>query len=78
MDKSWHYKNRVIKTDVVVEKENKEKLREKISKDVAAYVNSGGQIQKCTPCAYSDIVVMTSAQKKKMNKIFRRDVLYKD
>ena len=33
---------------------NKEELSKKIEQQTIAYVNSGGQIQKCTPFAYSN------------------------
>jgi len=52
MDRTWLYKSRVIKADIV--KENKDNLRERLSKEVTAYINSGGQIQHCTPCAYTE------------------------
>lgn len=31
----------------------KKELSEQINKDVMAYINAGGQIQKCPSCAYS-------------------------
>ena len=34
--------------------EDKKVLRERIAKQVTAYLNSGGQIQQCTPFTYSD------------------------
>ena len=52
MDRTWLYKSRVIKADIV--KENKDDIRKRLSKEVTAYINSGGQIQKCTPFAYSN------------------------
>ena len=45
MDRTWLYKSRVIKADIV---------RKRLSKEVTAYINSGGQIQHCTPCAYTE------------------------
>ena len=33
---------------------DKETISKKINEQVVAYLNSGGQIQKCTPFAYSD------------------------
>ena len=33
---------------------NKEELSNQINKQVVAYLNSGGKIQRCTPCTYSE------------------------
>ena len=45
--------------------ENKRELSKKLEVQIKAYVNSGGQIQKCTPCTYSDSqrLAMTENQK---------------
>ena len=45
--------------------ENKRELSKKLEVQIKAYVNSGGQIQKCTPCTYSDgqRLAMTENQK---------------
>ena len=62
MDRTWLYKSRVIKADIV--KENKDNLRERLSKEVTAYINSGGQIQHCTPFEYSVKEEASPRQKK--------------
>ena len=48
--------------------ENKRELSKKLEVQIKAYVNSGGQIQKCTPCTYSDgqRIVMTSNQRNRV------------
>ena len=48
--------------------ENKRELSKKLEIQIKAYVNSGGQIQKCTPCTYSDgqRLVMTSNQRNRV------------
>jgi len=48
--------------------ENKKELSKKLEIQIKAYVNSGGQIQKCTPCTYSDSqrIVMTSNQRNRV------------
>ena len=48
--------------------ENKRELSKKLDVQIKAYVNSGGQIQKCTPCTYSDgqRLVMTSSQRNRV------------
>ena len=48
--------------------ENKRELSKKLEVQIKAYVNSGGQIQKCTPCTYSDgqRLVMTSSQRNRV------------
>lgn len=48
--------------------ENKRELSKKLDVQIKAYVNSGGQIQKCTPCTYSDgqRIVMTSSQRNRV------------
>ena len=48
----------------------KEKLREQVNKQTIAYINSGGQIQRCPPCTYGDKVNLTASQKKKVNSLF--------
>ena len=49
---------------------DKEKLREQLNKQTVAYINSGGQIQRCPPCTYGEVTVVTPAQKKKMGRLF--------
>tara|TARA_X000001388_G_scaffold9663_1_gene5921 strand:+ start:146 stop:391 length:246 start_codon:yes stop_codon:yes gene_type:complete len=44
-------KNKKNKDQII---EDKKVLRERIAKQVTAYLNSGGQIQQCTPFTYSD------------------------
>ena len=51
MDKSWLYKSRIVKANIP--KENKDDLRKRLDTEVTAYINSGGQIQQCTPCTYA-------------------------
>ena len=48
--------------------ENKRELSKKLEVQIKAYVNSGGQIQKCTPCTYSDgqRLVLTSNQRNRV------------
>ena len=50
----------------------KEKLREQINKHTKAYINSGGQIQKCPPCSYGEVAAFTPNQKKKVNSLFEK------
>ena len=50
----------------------KEKLREQINKQTIAYINSGGQIQKCPPCSYGEVAALTPNQKKKVNSLFEK------
>ena len=45
-------KNNKNNKDKIIE--DKKVLRERIAKQVTAYLNSGGQIQQCTPFTYSD------------------------
>jgi|TARA_R100001530_G_scaffold42969_1_gene32692 aromatic ring hydroxylase len=68
MDKSWLYESRIVKADIP--KENKDDLRKRVSTEVTAYINSGGQIQRCPPCTYGEVTAVTSAQKEKMNRLF--------
>ena len=49
---------------------DKEKLSEQVNKQTIAYINSGGQIQRCPPCTYGEVTVVTPAQKKKMGRLF--------
>ena len=48
----------------------KEKLREQLNKQTIAYINSGGQIQRCPPCTYGEVTKVTSVQKKKIDRLF--------
>ena len=50
----------------------KEKLRKQVNKQTIAYINSGGQIQRCPPCTYGDKVELTASQKKKVNSLFEK------
>ena len=50
----------------------KEKLREQINKQTIAYINSGGQIQKCPPCSNGEVAALTPNQKKKVNNLFEK------
>ena len=50
----------------------KEKLREQVNKQTIAYINSGGQIQRCPHCTYGDKVNLTASQKKKVNSLFEK------
>ena len=49
---------------------DKEKLSELINKQTIAYINSGGQIQRCPPCTYGDAATVTPTQKKKIDLLF--------
>jgi len=53
-DRNWLFNRRRHNPKENLIKENKEELRQQINKQVMAYVNSGGQIQKCPPCSYSN------------------------
>ena len=48
--------------------ENKRELSKKLSVQIKAYINSGGQIQKCTPCTYTDSqrIVMSESQRNRV------------
>ena len=70
MDKSWLYESRIVKADIP--KENKDDLRKRVSTEVTAQINSGGQIQRCPPCTYGDKVELTASQKKKVNSLFEK------
>ena len=61
------YRNK-YKKDKTKFTENKRELSKKLEIQIKAYVNSGGQIQKCTPCTYSDgqRLVMTSNQRNRV------------
>jgi len=50
----------------------KEILRKEIDKQTVAYINSGGQIQRCPPCTYGEKVELTANQKKKVNRLFEK------
>jgi len=48
----------------------KEILRKQIKKQTIAYINSGGQIQRCPPCTYGNVVEVSPLQKNKIDKLF--------
>ena len=43
----------------------REKVREQLSTQIAAYLKSGGQIQECPPCTYSDSEIITLSPRQK-------------
>ena len=65
-DRNFLFSKRKHKKEEFVE--NKRELSKKLEIQIKAYVNSGGQIQKCTPCTYSDgqRLVMTSNQRNRV------------
>ena len=46
----------------VMSPEKKEELKANISRHVQAYINSGGQIQQCTPCTFGAKEKLTRRQ----------------
>ena len=60
--------------NIIIEKPKKEiKILEKeLEKHKIAYINSGGQIQRCPPCTYGDRLELTAKQKKKVNGLFEK------
>lgn len=50
MNEAFAFRKRTIKDVMTTEK--REELKANISNHVQAYVNSGGQIQYCTPCTF--------------------------
>ena len=65
-DRNFLFSKRKHKKEEFVE--NKRELSKKLEIQIKAYVNSGGQIQKCTPCTYSDgqRLVLTSNQRNRV------------
>ena len=65
-DRNFLFSRKKYKKEEFVE--NKKELSKKLQVQIKAYVNSGGQIQKCTPCTYSDgqRIVMTSSQRNRV------------
>ena len=43
----------------------REKVREQLSTQIAAYLKSGGQIQECPSCTYSDSAIITLSPRQK-------------
>ena len=43
----------------------REKVQEQLSTQIAAYLKSGGQIQECPPCTYSDSERITLSPRQK-------------
>ena len=60
--------------NIIIEKPKKKiKILEKeLEKHKIAYLNSGGQIQRCPPCTYGDRLELTAKQKKKVNGLFEK------
>jgi len=50
MNENFNFRNRKIKD--VMTKEKRAELKSNIRGHVQAYINSGGQIQHCTPCTF--------------------------
>ena len=46
----------------VMSPEKREELKANISNHVQAYINSGGQIQQCTPCTFGAKEKLTKRQ----------------
>jgi hypothetical protein len=65
MNGAFVFRKRAMK-DVMTE-EKRGELRANIGKHVQAYINSGGQIQQCTPFTFSTKETVTARQKR-MNK----------
>ena len=55
-------------TKDVMSPEKKEELKANISRHVQAYINSGGQIQQCTPCTFGAKEKVTKRQVAMNNK----------
>jgi len=49
-NEAFMFRKRIIKDVMSVEK--RIELKENIGQHVQAYINSGGQIQHCTPCTF--------------------------
>ena len=43
----------------------REKVQEQLSTQIAAYLKSGGQIQECPSCTYSDSAIITLSPRQK-------------
>ena len=55
-----------LKREVIVSAyEQREKVKEQLNTQIAAYLKSGGQIQECTPCTYSDSQIITLSPRQK-------------
>ena len=50
MNENFNFRNRRIKDVMTIEK--RAELKSNIGEHVQAYINSGGQIQHCTPCTF--------------------------
>jgi hypothetical protein len=66
MNEAFLFRNRKIK-DVMTTEKRKE-LKANIGKHVQAYINSGGQIQQCTPCTFGAKEKLTKRQVAMNNK----------
>ena len=60
MNEAFAFRKRTIKDVMTTEK--REELKANISNHVQAYVNSGGQIQHCTPCTFGAKEKLTKRQ----------------
>ena len=55
-----------LKREVIISAyEQREKVKEQLNTQIAAYLKSGGQIQECTPCTYSDSQIITLSPRQK-------------
>ena len=66
MNEAFAFRKRTIKDVMTTEK--RAELKANISKHVQAYVNSGGQIQQCTPCTFGAKEKVTKRQVAMNNK----------
>ena len=60
MNEAFLFRNRKIKDVMTTEK--REELKANISKHIQTYINSGGQIQQCTPCTFGAKEKLTKRQ----------------
>jgi|TARA_R110002096_G_scaffold416873_1_gene620241 hypothetical protein len=60
MNEAFAFRKRTIKDVMTTEK--REELKANISNHVQAYINSGGQIQHCTPCTFGAKEKLTKRQ----------------
>tara|TARA_Y100001951_G_scaffold85072_1_gene74785 strand:- start:125 stop:337 length:213 start_codon:yes stop_codon:yes gene_type:complete len=61
--------------DIIINEKDRKDITitpEELLKHKIAYINSGGQIQKCPPCTYGERVELTSKQKRKVNSLFEK------
>ena len=66
MNEAFLFRNRKIKDVMTTEK--REELKANIGNHIQAYLNSGGQIQHCTPCTFGAKEKLTKRQVAMNNK----------